>query len=291
LIGAGSTINFELGRAAVTPTREFVQGLDHLSIGVADLARETANYCALFGTEPQWSGMLGDAPAAVFSTANVSVCLRQSERAGGLERLCFRVGAQSEIRRRLSRVGLDVRESALPDPLAELYCVDAADRAGTAGLLALDPASSRGLELAFVHREKPLVAPVAPRISGLDHLVISSTEAQGTAFLLAAQLDLDLRLDIQRPQWGARMMFFRCGDLILEVVQQLNESAAECAHDSFFGLCWRVAQAETLQAALAGEGFDVSTPRDGRKPGTTVFTVRDKNAGVETLMLEPAGER
>jgi hypothetical protein len=35
-------------------------------------------------------------------------------------------------------------------------------------------------------------------------------------------------------------------------------------------------------------GFDVSELRDGRKPGTRVFTVRDGSCGVPTLMIEPA---
>jgi acetylornithine deacetylase/succinyl-diaminopimelate desuccinylase-like protein len=47
-----------------------------------------------------------------------------------------------------------------------------------------------------------------------------------------------------------------------------------------------------VQARLAAAGFDVSEVRQGRKPGTKVFTVRDAPGGVPTLMLsaEPAKE-
>jgi len=38
-------------------------------------------------------------------------------------------------------------------------------------------------------------------------------------------------------------------------------------------------------------GLDVAEVRLGRKPGTRVFTVRDKTCGVPTLVLEPRWSR
>jgi hypothetical protein len=35
-------------------------------------------------------------------------------------------------------------------------------------------------------------------------------------------------------------------------------------------------------------GFDVSEVREGRKPETRVFSVRDGTCGVPTLVLQPA---
>lgn len=260
-----------------------ILGLDHLCISVADLATEAANYEVLFGAAPVWSGTLGDAAAVVFTSSNVALCLRQTKGATGLERVCFRVDTLSRMRRRLARVGVSLREDLAPDPLAEL------EGATQAGVVLADSPSVRGLSIGFVSRESSFATSINPRVHALDHLVISSTQAQGTAFLLAAQLGLDMRLDMQRPEWGARMMFFRCGDLILEVVQKLDESPQNCAKDSFFGLSWRVANANAVQSALAEAGFDVSNTRPGRKPGTTVFTLRNKNAGVATLLLELKG--
>ena len=81
-------------------------------------------------------------------------------------------------------------------------------------------------------------------------------------------------------------MFFRCGDLIIEVVQQF-EDEGDRDLDQFFGLSWRVGDADTAQEQLAQRGYSVSPVRDGRKPGTRVFTLRDGTAGVATLLLEP----
>jgi len=42
------------------------------------------------------------------------------------------------------------------------------------------------------------------------------------------------------------------------------------------------------RARLDASGFDVSEVRDGRKPGTRVFSVRGGTCGVPTLILQPA---
>jgi hypothetical protein len=99
-----------------------------------------------------------------------------------------------------------------------------------------------------------------------------------------------MRLDVTRPDWGLRLMFLRCGDLIVELAKRLGEGAeGEAAKDdSLMGLSWRVANADAAHARLAAAGFDVSEVRPGRKPGTRIFIVRNRNLGVPTLMIEPA---
>jgi hypothetical protein len=42
---------------------------------------------------------------------------------------------------------------------------------------------------------------------------------------------------------------------------------------------------ESARARIAAAGIDVSEVRKGRKPGTSVFTVRSGTGGVPTLML------
>ncbi len=61
-------------------------------------------------------------------------------------------------------------------------------------------------------------------IIGLDHVVVSTDEPERAAALYGARLGLDMTLDLSRPDWGARLMFFRCGDLVVEIVHRLNES-------------------------------------------------------------------
>ena len=133
-----------------------------------------------------------------------------------------------------------------------------------------------------------LRAPEASAVMGLDHVVIRTPDPERAAALYGARLGLDLRLDRSNADWGARLMFFRCGDLIVEIAHDLNAGVSSGA-DTLWGLSWRVPDASAAHARLQAAGLDVSELRPGRKPGTRVFTVRDKTCGIPVLVLEPRG--
>jgi hypothetical protein len=90
-----------------------------------------------------------------------------------------------------------------------------------------------------------------------------------------------MRLD--REVRSHRLMFFRCGDAIVEIA---HDPARET--DLLWGLSWRVADADAARGRLADAGVDVSEVRPGMKPGTRVFTVRNATCDVPTLMIEQA---
>jgi catechol 2,3-dioxygenase-like lactoylglutathione lyase family enzyme len=121
-------------------------------------------------------------------------------------------------------------------------------------------------------------------VPGLDHIVVHTPNPDRALGLYGAKFGLDLRLDRANEKWGARQLFFRCGDAVFEVGASLKTPVSD-APDRFGGLAWRVVDPEATQARIAAAGFDVSEVRTGRKPGTKVFTVRDAPAGVPTLML------
>jgi hypothetical protein len=254
--------------------------IDHLRISVVDIDEATEQYQRLLGCADCWRGEIDGAAAAVLPAGNLHIWLREGPSDAGLDAVCFRVADMQRLSRRLQRLGLASGDAPGSDPLAS-----AALAPPGAAVLTTDPAATRGLRLIFVER------PAAPRyaaaeILGLDHIVIDTGDAHGTAFLLAAQLGLDLRMDLSRPDWGARLLFFRCGDLIVEVAQRSGREDA-AAGDRFYGLSWRVTDAEAARAGLSAAGVDVSPVRQGRKAGTFVFTVRDGAAEVPTLMLQP----
>ena len=56
--------------------------------------------------------------------------------------------------------------------------------------------------------------------------------------------------------------------------------------DKVWGLSWRVVDIEATRARLHAAGVDVSDIRDGRKPGTRVFTVKSGTCGVPTLVIQ-----
>jgi len=121
-------------------------------------------------------------------------------------------------------------------------------------------------------------------ITGLDHVVITTSHPERAAALYGARLGLEMKLDRTNPDWGSRLMFFKCGDSIIEIAHSLKKADPNLP-DKAWGLSWRTGNIESANARLTQAGFNVSEVRTGRKPGTRVFTVRDAPGGVPTLVL------
>lgn len=279
-----------------------ITGLDHVTVLVRDLARATTDAAALLGRDPSWRTSADGAASVVFTLANTSFELLSADGAGtqgekvraaldergeGMASACFRVPDIDRVVRRLARLNL------APEAVTGTTSIDTATgRSLRWRRSRIPPASAHGVRLFFLERqdERPQSVATGPAaVTGLDHIVVSIRDAERAAALYGARLGLDMRLDLARADWGVRLMFFRCGDLIVELAQRLGESGqATPGDDSFMGLSWRVADADAARARLAGAGFNVSDVRTGRKPGTRVFTVRDRTSSVATLMIQPA---
>ena len=121
-------------------------------------------------------------------------------------------------------------------------------------------------------------------------MVIRSPNPERAIALYAGRLGLSLRLDRTEPAWGARLLFFRCGDLIVEVAHDLKAGIGD-GPDRLWGLSWRVPDIAKAHARLRAAGVDVSDIRVGRRPHTQVFTVQSHTAGVPTLMIGPDPSR
>ena len=121
-------------------------------------------------------------------------------------------------------------------------------------------------------------------VAGLDHVVIRSPNPERAVALYAGRLGLSLRLDRSEPAWGARLLFFRCGDLIVEVAHDLKAGIGD-GPDRLWGLSWRVPDIAKAHARLRAAGVDVSDLRAGRRPHTRVFTAKSHTAGVPTLVI------
>lgn len=134
----------------------------------------------------------------------------------------------------------------------------------------------------------PFTADEAACVSALDHVVVRTPDPERAIAFYAGRLGLDLRLDRSNPQWGARLLFFRCGDLVVEIAHDLKKGVSD-APDQLWGLSWRVPDVAKAHARLKAAGLDVSEPRDGRRPGSQVFSVKDKTEGVPTLVIGGVG--
>ncbi|MBH5367495.1 VOC family protein [Bradyrhizobium glycinis] len=274
-----------------------ITGLDHIVVLVGDIGAAKAAYQTLLARAPAWQNSGEGADRVLFTLDNMSIELMAphgfsitadrmrallGDHEGVLASLCFRVADIGKMHRRLERVALK------PDPVAEVESSDAVTGAvlhwkRTRAATEL----TRGVRMFFLEladeRPKSAATDIAP-IEGLDHVVITTEDSERAAALYGARLGLDLALDRSHQDWG-QLMFFRCGDLIVEVVRR-PVAGGDAAHDRLWGLSWRVADIDATRARLIAAGLDVSEVRTGRKPGTRIMTVRNGTCGIQTVLLE-----
>jgi catechol 2,3-dioxygenase-like lactoylglutathione lyase family enzyme len=277
-----------------------ITGLDHIVLLAHDINVATATYETLLGQTPAWHASSDRVETALFTLANMSleimapsgdgataqrVRARLAEQGEGLASVCFRVKAIDKFQRRLKRLGLS------PEDVTQSGSTNATDGAAlTWQRTRTAVEATHGVRLFFLEipTERPRSQAVATApIVGLDHVVVATEEPERAAALYGARLGLDMTLDLARPDWGARLMFFRCGDLVVEIVHRMNEEKRG-EPDKLWGLSWRAADLEAARTRLASAGLDVSETRTGRRPGTRVFTVRTGALGVPTLVIQPA---
>jgi catechol 2,3-dioxygenase-like lactoylglutathione lyase family enzyme len=274
-----------------------ITGLDHVVVLVNDISAGQAAYERLLARAPAWQNSGDGADRVLFTLDNMSLELMAPNgfsvaadrirnviktSGEGLASICFRVADIAKMHRRLDRLALK------PDPVTEVESRDAASGAllrwkRTRATTEL----TRGVRTFFLELacERPRSATIsAAEILGLDHVVVSTEDSERAAALYGARLGLDMALDRSHQDWG-QLMFFRCGDLIVEVVRR-PVAGADLAHDKLWGLSWRVADIDATRARLLADGIEVSEVRTGRKPGTRVMTVRSGTCGVQTLLLE-----
>ena len=163
-----------------------------------------------------------------------------------------------------------------------------------AGRLVLSPEATHGVPIELCERqERAAPSPLAgsdeaAAISALDHIVVRTPNPERAVAFYAGRLGLDLRLDRSNPAWGSRLLFFRCGDLVVEIVHDLKKGVSD-GPDQLWGLSWRTPNIAKANARLKAAGVDVSPPRDGRRPGSQVFTVTSHTAGVPTIVIGGIG--
>ncbi|CAN5857728.1 VOC family protein [soil metagenome] len=160
-------------------------------------------------------------------------------------------------------------------------------------MLRLSLDATHGVAIALAERgapphATPATVDDASAIASLDHVVVRSPNPERAVAFYAGRLGLDLRLDRSHPQWGARLLFFRCGDLVVEIAHDLKAGLSD-GPDHLWGLSWRTPDIAGANARLKAAGVDVSQPRAGRRPGTEVFAVNTHTEGVPTIVIGGVG--
>lgn len=147
------------------------------------------------------------------------------------------------------------------------------------------PKDLRGLDLSVAGDRRLGASASGSGVTAVDHVVLRTRDADECIRLFNQDLGMRLALDQAVPEWGGRMLFFRCGKLTLEVIQHLEEPVAE---DHFWGITYLCENLAATLEALDQAGVAHSELRDGRKPGTLVATVKSHHLGIPTLLIQPA---
>jgi catechol 2,3-dioxygenase-like lactoylglutathione lyase family enzyme len=274
-----------------------ISGLDHVVVLVADIGKGAAAYETLLGRKPSWRNSGDGAERVLFTLENVTLELMAPHgfsvaadriRAAiktsgeGFASLCFATPDIGKMHRRLERVALK------PEQVSEVESRDTASGAAMKWKRTRAATDhTRGVRLFFLElegeRPRSAASGAAP-VVGLDHVVVATEDSERAAALYGARLGLDMALDRTHQDWG-QLMFFRCGDLIVEVVRR-PVAGGDVTRDKLWGLSWRVGDINAARTRLMADGVDVSEVRTGRKPGTRVMSVRNGTCGVQTLLLE-----
>jgi len=233
-----------------------IDALDHLTLKASFLAGAVGAYETLLGRKAE-SGAL--------RVGNVGLVIEDDASTARLTSMVFATSSVEKTEQLLERRGLK-----------------------------LTPEATHGVTIALTERrETPAPSPLfksseAESITELDHVVIRSPNPERAVALYAGRLGLDLRLDRSNPAWNARLLFFRCGNLVVEIAHDLKQGVSD-APDELWGLSWRTPDVARCHARLKKAGVEVSTPRDGRRPGTQVFTVESHTANVPTIVIGGLG--
>ena len=212
-----------------------------------------------------------------------------------------------DSRFRLGNVGLAIEDEAATAHLsAMVFATESLDEAarllkrrGVPGeregaLLVLARDATHQVPIALIERkddpqQSPLVcADGAASISALDHVVVRSPNPERAVAFYGGRLGLDLRLDRSNPQWNTRLLFFRCGDLVIEIAHDLSKGISD-EPDRLWGLSWRTPDVARCHARLKKAGVELSALRDGRRAGTQVFTVLSHTANIPTIVIGGVG--
>jgi catechol 2,3-dioxygenase-like lactoylglutathione lyase family enzyme len=249
-----------------------IHALDHIVVAAASLEAAVADYEVVLDRRADRPDAGRGAPRASIQLANVRLELASAGAGDGLSALAFAVADLGKAEQLLER-------RALPP-----------SRSDDGHVLRIASEVTHRVPLLLVERAPEAISPSQASgeedatVTGLDHIVIRSPNPERAVALYAGRLGLSLRLDRSEPAWGMRLLFFRCGDLVVEVAHDLKAGIGD-GPDRLWGLSWRVPDIAKAHARMRAAGIGVSDLRVGRRPHTRVFTAKSHTAGVPTLVI------
>lgn len=286
-----------------------IESIDQIFIGVNDVQVAAEQYQQLLGRQPSWRGHWSnfDCDLIAFQLSNCRICLCSpaggNDAAGGARELVDFLEGKGEGIFALIFASSDLNQTKISlaskgvkfGPEADL------DTTGQAGYKNIQGKMTRivgdlFLQLrAYIFEAKDKLTPLRSELCrgasdqdaviALDHVVVNSADVDALKDSFV-ELGLNLRLDQNIQQWGARQLFYRVGETVLEVIA-FNDKKLRPQANEYWGLALQSIDINQLQQRMLGQGVDVSSVRAGRKPGTEVASLKSHNLGVATLLIGP----
>tara|TARA_Y100000746_G_scaffold107849_1_gene92208 strand:- start:534 stop:1379 length:846 start_codon:yes stop_codon:yes gene_type:complete len=276
-----------------------ISKLDHLIVAVKDLDEAESNYKKIFGVEPVWMGEhkeLGTANV-IFNFKNTYFELLASNGVGlGSDFVNTTIEESGEglIGSVLGSENIKLTFDSIKNKGHLLG--DISDGEGTNlknneirkwKNLFLPLELTRGIFTFIIeHTEGNLPIPNRfndASINKLDHVVITTNDADGFIEIYRDIFDIRLALDKVIEHWNTRMLFFRLNETTIEVVAKEHNNKNP---DELWGLAWEVESIANTRKRLINEGVEITEIKDGIKENTLVATIKSHTHEVPTLLIQ-----
>ncbi|MEL7130147.1 MAG: VOC family protein [Pseudomonadota bacterium] len=280
-----------------------ITALDHVVLICPDIDIGADMYQTLLGAPPAWRTEDDEdgSASAIFKLKNTAIELLAPSGNGPVgKRLKALLGENGPHLTSLAFASDDLvsdhrligRRGLVPDDMADGTSTDLiSGQTRTWRRFRCDDAACAGIKTFVLQPVTGALDPSPPEpgvAHGLDHIVITTPNPDRAVAHYGARLGLRFALDRSVEDWKTRFLFFRTGGLTLEVIHRLGEASALQDPDRFWGLTWSTDNLEVAHERLSKAGLDISEIRTGRKPGSTVFTVRNGSLEVPTLFISHA---
>ena len=276
-----------------------ISKLDHLIVAVKDLDEAESNYKKIFGVEPVWRGEHKDLGTAnvIFNFKNTYFELLASNGVGlGSDFVNTTIEESGEglIGFVLGSENIKLTFDSIKNKGHLLG--DISDGEGTNlknnetrkwKNLFLPLELTRGIFTFIIeHTEGNLPMPNHfndASINKLDHVVITTNDADGFIEIYRDIFDIRLALDKVIEHWNTRMLFFRLNETTIEVVAKEHNNKNP---DELWGLAWEVESIAKTRKRLINEGVEITEIKDGIKENTLVATIKSHTHDVPTLLIQ-----
>jgi len=278
--------------------KAMLTALDHIVLLTRDFGAAVADYETLFGGAPDWQTEDAMFRSALFQSRNIALEIMApapggaaedrvhdilGERTSALTSLVFQSGDLDRAHHIAARRGLN------PSGIENGTSTDIdSGRSRAWRRFRCDDDVCAGIKTFILEPETPGLKAKMPNGLRLDHAVINTPNPERAIAHYGARLGIRFALDRTIEKFRTRFLFFKIGDVVLEVIDRMDAESAPAGPDSIWGLTWAVGDLEQAHARLTKTGVNVSDIRTGRKPGTQVFTARSHTAGIPTLFLAQA---